>query len=207
MATEIHPKAKRAATIFLLAAGAVLWIPTARLLMGRPPAFLRDLGYLSGPPGTPLAWVLACLVALLYTAFAVGNIPLVRQHCCRLSAAKLLGVVAAVAAAIVEEAFFRRLVMDWVQSAEGGRLLQIAASGLIFGLAHGSWGIVTGRIAAGVGAMIATGSLGFALGAVYLIGERSLAPVIASHFVVTATIQPGMMYAAFSGQLHRPKSV
>ena len=54
--------------------------------------------------------------------------------------------------------------------------------------------------------MIATGTLGAALGVVYVVGDRSLAPVIISHFIVTATIQPGIMFAAFSGQMQRTGS-
>jgi hypothetical protein len=49
--------------------------------------------------------------------------------------------------------------------------------------------------------MIATGTLGTALAFVYVVGHRSLAPVIVAHFTVTATIQPGIMLAAFSGQM------
>ncbi|HUF17494.1 MAG TPA: CPBP family intramembrane glutamic endopeptidase [Thermoanaerobaculia bacterium] len=173
--------------------------------MGRPPGFLRDLGFLSGPAGTPLAWILALAVAFAYATYTVRNNPLVREHWRALSAAKLLGVTAAVGAAVVEEAFFRRVIMDAVLSAGGGSLVQVVVSGLVFGLAHGVYGIVTGRLAVGLGVMIATGTVGIALGAVYVIGERSLAPVIVSHFIITATIQPGIMYAAFSGQMGRPK--
>lgn len=202
---EIDPRVRRNAIIVLALAGAILWFPIAHVLLGRPPGFLRDLGFLSGPAGTPLAWILALAVAFAYATYTVRNNPLVREHWRALSAAKLLGVTAAVGAAVVEEAFFRRVIMDAVLSAGGGSLVQVVVSGLVFGLAHGVYGIVTGRLAVGLGVMIATGTVGIALGAVYVIGERSLAPVIVSHFIITATIQPGIMYAAFSGQMGRPK--
>ncbi len=51
--------------------------------------------------------------------------------------------------------------------------------------------------------MIATGTLGTALALVYVVGNRRLAPVIVAHFIVTTTIQPGIMLAAFSGQMRR----
>jgi hypothetical protein len=51
--------------------------------------------------------------------------------------------------------------------------------------------------------MVATGALGTALAFVYVIGNRSLAPVIVAHFLVTATIQPGILFAAFSGEMRR----
>ena len=201
---DVDRKAKRRAIASLLIAGALLWIPVARLLLGQPPGFLRDLGFFSGPGGTAFGWALALAVAFAYAAFTVRNIPLVRRYWRALAAVKLLAVGVAFPAAIVEEAFFRRLVMDSLLANGSGPAIQVLASGLVFGAAHGVWGIVTGRIVAGVGAMVATGTVGIALAVVYVVGERSLAPPIVSHFLITATIQPGIMFAAFSGQLPRP---
>lgn len=201
----IHRRAKRRALLFLAAATAILWLPVIGVLLGQPPGFVRNLGFVSEPHGTVLAWVLALAVALLYSSFAIRNIPLVRENWHALTAAKLLGVAAAVGAAVVEEAFFRRVVMDRVFGAGGGSVMQILASALIFGLAHGIWGIVTGNLVAGIGATIATGTVGAALAMVYLVGGRSLAPVITSHFIIDAVIQPGIMFAAFSGQMPRPE--
>ena len=194
-------RAESRAVVFLVVAGAILWTPMALLLMGRPPAFLRNLGFFSGPPGPPVAWVLGFIVAVLYAGFAVRKIPLVRQHWRAVSWLKLLGIVIAVAAATVEEAFFRRWLMDSLMRAGWPAAGQILASGLAFGAAHGLWGVVTGRLMVGLRAMMATGIVGLALAAVYCIGERSLAPVIVSHFIVTATIQPGILIAAFSGEM------
>jgi hypothetical protein len=202
---EIDPKAKRRAIVSLVVAGAILWFPVARLLLGHPPGFLRDLGFFSGPSGTPIAWGLALVVAFLYAGFTVRNNPLVREHWRALSLAKALGVTVAVAAAIVEEAFFRRLLMDGLLAAEISSIGQILLSGVVFGLAHGIWGIVTGRLMLGLRVMVATGTVGIALAVVYLVGDRSLAPPIVSHFMITATIQPGIMFAAFSGQMPRPE--
>ena len=140
---------------------------------------------------------------MLYSAYAIRNIPLVRQHWRTISFVKLLGVLAAVAAAVVEEAFFRRLLMNALLRAGWPTTAQVFASGFVFGIAHASWALVTGRVAVGVGAMVATGALGTLLGLVYIVGNRSLAPVIVAHFLVTATIQPGIMFAAFSGQTRR----
>ncbi len=180
-----------------------MWWPVALMLIGVPPRFLRDLGFASGPPGTLLAWSLGLVVGVFYAAYAVRNIPLVREHWRAVSLFKLLGILLAVAAALVEEAFFRRFLMDALMRAGWPAVVQVVASGLVFGLAHGIWGIMTGRVSVGIGTMIATGTLGTALGVVYVVGDRSLAPVIIAHFIVTATIQPGIMFAAFSGQMGR----
>ena len=196
-----NPREVRMAAITLTVAAVVLWIPLIHLLLGRDSGFLADLGFRSGPPGTAVAWVLGVVVAVLYAGYAIRNNPLVREHWLRFSGLKLLGIVAAVGAAVVEEAFFRRILMDWVLAQGGPALVQIMVSGMIFGLAHGVWGIVTRRVWVGLKVMFATGTVGVALAVVYVVGGRSLAPVIASHFLITASIQPGIMIAAFSGQL------
>lgn len=196
---------KRRAIIFLTIAGGILWLPIIHRLTGGDSGFLRQLGFFSGPGGTLPAWILAGVVALLYSGFTVRNIPMVRQYWRRISGLKLLAIIVALAAAVVEEAFFRRFIMDRVMAAGGNALLQIGISGFAFGLAHGIWGIATGKISAGVGAMISTTILGIALAIVYVIGGRSLAPPIVSHFIITAIIQPGIMFAAFSGQMQRQK--
>lgn len=95
------------------------------------------------------------------------------------------------------------MIMDGIMAAGGGPLLQILASALVFGLAHGICGIVTERLAVGVGVMIATGVVGAALAVIYLVGERSLAPPSVAYFLITATIQPGITLAAVSGQTGR----
>ena len=178
-----------------------MWVPVAQLLLGNPPRFLRNLGFLSGPRGTPLAWGLGLLIATFYAAYPIRQIPLVGEHWRAVSLLKLLGLLVAVAASLVEEAFFRRFLMDGLMRVGWSIAFQVLASGLVFGVAHASWALITGRLEAGVGAMIATGILGTALAIVYVLGNRSLAPVVVAHFIVTAAIQPGIMIAAFSGQM------
>jgi hypothetical protein len=203
MPDSVTPRVKRNAMIFLVLAGGAMWIPVAQALFGRPPGFLRGLGFLSGPRGTFVAWSVGFAVAGLYSAYAVRRIPLVRQHWRAVSVVKFVGVLVAISAAIVEEAFFRRLLMDALLRAGWPDALQVIASGVIFGAAHASWALVTGHVAVGVGAMIATGTLGTGLALAYILGDRSLAPVIVAHFMVTATIQPGIMFAAFSGRMRQ----
>jgi hypothetical protein len=203
MPDSVTPKVKRNAMIFLVLAGGAMWIPVAQALFGRPPRFLRDLGFLSGPSGTFTAWSVGFALAGLYSAYAVRRIPLVRQHWRDVSLVKVVGVLVAISAAVVEEAFFRRFLMDGLLRAGWPDALQVIASGVIFGIAHASWALVTGHVVVGVGAMIASGTLGTGLALVYILGDRSLAPVIVAHFMVTATIQPGITFAAFSGQMRQ----
>ena len=203
----MNPAVKRSSAVFLVLAGGLMWWPLTSKLLGSPPGFLRNLGFVSGPKGTVLAWCLGLVVGAVYATYAVRNIPLVGEHWRAASPFKVLGILVAVSASVVEEAFFRRVLMDELLRPAWPTVVQVVASGLIFGLAHGIWGIMTRRVSVGVGTMVATGTLGTALGIVYVLADRSLAPVIVAHFIVTATIQPGITFAAFSGQMRKNAAV
>ena len=202
---QASSRAKRGAIIFMLLVGGILWIPLACNLLGRDVFFLRDLGLLSGPRGTWLAWLLGFVIATGYATYSIRNIAGLAQTWWRPNLLKLLSLLMSMAAAIVEEAFFRRFIMDWVDWAGGGAVLQVIASGLTFGAAHLIWGLATWHFMTGVRVALATGSLGLCWGVVYIIGDRSLAPVIVSHFLVSFCIHPGSILAAFSGQMRRSK--
>jgi membrane protease YdiL (CAAX protease family) len=124
----ITPGQRRRATIFLCIAGGILWIPLGRKLLGVDVVFLRNL-WPADAGSSWLAWSLALVVAVLYSGFFVLRGPPTVRGWWRLNPLKLLAIVMSVADAIVEEAFFRRLVMDMMASRGGGAMLQILASG------------------------------------------------------------------------------
>ena len=154
-------------------------------LVTKPQAFLSHLGFAPGQIGVPLAWLLAAMVTIYYV-WGVSRIPAVREHMFRLSPLKLLAVVTAVMAAVVEEVIFRKWVMDFLDKQGLGAVLQVLASGLAFGLAHAIWIIPTRSVDAVLHAIVATGIVGVALGITYLEADRSLAPCIVAHFFMTA---------------------
>ena len=85
--------------------------------------------------------------------------------------------------------------MDALNNSGYGPIVQVLASGLAFGIAHLIWGIKNFK--AGLNAMVSTSALGAALAVVYLVGDRSLAPCVVAHIVVTALIEPGLVLAGF----------
>ncbi len=176
-------------------------LPIIQHVAVRPQGFLKDLGFSSGPRGTPASWLAAMIVALLCIRFCVKHIPPVAQHLLRLSPLKVMSVVVAVVAATIEEAFFRRWVMDAVLRAGGTGWIQVLASALAFGVPHGYIGLIRRSFPIALGAVIATTIIGAALAVVYLLGERSLAPCITGHFLIDAAILPGLMLAGASGQM------
>ena len=188
------------ATLLLAILAFPMAIPTFRKFFGHNSGFLRDLGFLNGPGGTAPAWILAMLIAIVYTGFAVRNVPPVARTWLRLDWRKLVVLLAAIAAATVEEAVFRRIVMDSVVAWGGGAFLQIAVSAVAFGGTHSIFGLIKRNAQAAWRASLITGILGGALGVVYLLGDRSLAPCIAAHFLITLALEPGLLTAAITDE-------
>ena len=112
----------------------------------------------------------------------------------RIDRLKIVAILTAVFAGIMEEVIYRKWLMDYLNSQDFSVILQVILSGLAFGIIHLLWGIK--NIKAGVNAFISTSLLGIALAIVYLVSGRSLAPCIVAHFIITALIEPGLLIAA-----------
>jgi uncharacterized protein len=157
-----------------------------------------------GQPGTIhfLSWLAAALVAIAYSFYS-RRLPSVRRMMFRPDLLKLVAICAAIVAALCEEGVFRKMLMDALKHEGFAGVLQVLASGLAFGAAHALWGLLKGSLRAASAAMIATGVLGTALAVVYLLAGRNVWPCVVSHFVVTATIEPGLVLSALRGEMGR----
>ncbi|GHA13911.1 hypothetical protein GCM10008090_24610 [Arenicella chitinivorans] len=162
------------------------------------PGFIAYLGFTREGSGTLLSWFLAMVVTVLY-CYGAASISDVKQYMFKLDFLKFVAVVGAVCAGIVEELVFRKWVMDYLAGEDFSIAIQIVVSGLLFGAAHLIWGVR--NIKAGINAAISTSLLGLALGVVYWVGDRSLAPCIAAHFVISALIEPGLLISAQQDKL------
>ena len=206
MAAVRDPSIRKAAIILALITaieGFFVFPP----LLEKPARFLARLGLTPGPHvSPPLGWILAAVVTALFVGYAV-RLPSVRANLFRPSWLKLLAVGLAVAAGILEEFYFRQILMDWAMKKGAGSALQVLFSAFTFGLAHAIWAFFRGSWRAGVGAMAATGILGFMLALVYLASHRTLGPCIASHFAINLLIEPGLVLAAVRGEMGRPALV
>jgi uncharacterized protein len=169
-------------------------------LVTKPDEFISSLGFTPSKIGGPLAWILAILISTSYV-WGAATIPAVRERMFRPTLLKLVAVIAAVMAGIVEEVIFRKWIMDDLDKRGMGMLLQVLASGLAFGLAHASWGLLARSLDAALHTVVSTGVLGIALGVVYLAADRSLAPCIVAHFFITALTEPGLMVGGIRGEL------
>lgn len=165
-----------------------------------PAGFARFLDLTSRHPGAPIGWLSALATCAVFLAASL-RLPSVREHFFRPSHLKLLALFVALAAGILEEAVFRKLLMDALLRRGYGPLVQILASGTAFGLAHGVWGLFGRSGRAALGATLATGILGGLLALTYLVGRRSLLPCIAAHMLLNTLIEPGLVLAACRGEM------
>lgn len=160
--------------------------------------FMDFMGFVHGGAGF-LGWLLALLATAIFLGYSV-QLPSVRANLFADSRLKLLGLAVAITAAFCEEAIFRKLVMNGAEHAGHGSALQILASALTFGIAHGVWGAMRGSFGAALGAVAATSVLGAMLAVVYIASHRVLAPCIVAHFVMNAFAEPGLVLAAVRGE-------
>jgi hypothetical protein len=163
-----------------------------------PMGFISYLGLANSNSGTALSWVLALLIVILY-CYSAAKISEVKYYMFRIDRLKVVAIFAAVFAGIMEEVIYRKWIMDYLNSHDFSILWQVILSGFAFGIIHFMWGIK--NIKAGINAFISTSLLGIALAIVYAVSERSLAPCIVAHSIITALIEPGLLIAAKKDKL------
>lgn len=169
----------------LVAFGLLAW------LLRRRGSRLRDLGW-----GQPTRWGAIALgvgIAIVYSGYTALN-PRISPHLLEFSWLKLLALVAAVVAGVVEETIFRGYVMTTLGRMRYGLAVQVLLSGLFFALAH------VYAFAAPLSLLAVQGVtflLGVALAMTYVIGKRSLTPVIISHALIDITIEPWLLLSFF----------
>lgn len=168
--------------------------------------WLDPLGFAEWTDVPAIAWVIAIATGTFFAAFSIRGIPAVRATWRELSWLKFISLWAAAGAAVVEEALFRRVIMDGVAGLGGNLLLQVLASALGFGLAHAVWGLIKMDLWVALSSVVATTFMGLGLAVVYLLADRNLAPCIVGHFLITGAVEPGLMIAAVTGRWDRKGS-
>jgi membrane protease YdiL (CAAX protease family) len=99
--------AERITTWILIGFIVVFGSLVAMSLATTPVAFISFLGFTLTGIGGPLAWLLAALVSIYYV-WGAAKIQAVRDRMFRPTPLKLIAVIAAVMAGIVEEIIFRK---------------------------------------------------------------------------------------------------
>ena len=189
-----HPETRLAAFLLGASVGELAALGVLTWWIHRRGTSLRALGL-----GRATNWrgmVLGLVVALMYSGLTAAFNPTVGPNLLRLIPLKGLAVVAALVAGLVEETIFRGYVMTSLHALGRGRATQVLASGAVFAAAHF---YVFGSPASMLATFGATLVLGTALAVVYLVGKRSLTPVIVSHALVDMIIEPWLLLGFFTG--------
>jgi hypothetical protein len=195
---------KAAAVLAAIACGEGVWAYFQ--VLPHPARFWHFIGLHDLARAGSLAWVLSLGVAAVFVLYS-SKIPAVRETLFTASRLKALGLVVACGASLCEETIIRKIIMDAIQSRGHSVLLQVAVSALAFGLLHSIWGLMGGRIAIAIGAMVATTILGALLALVYVASHRLLAPCILAHFLIDAFTEPGLVLAGLRGQMRSAVAV
>ena len=204
----------RSKTVLILGMTSLfMFSPLAMSLPWHPIPLFQDLGFKRESIAPPLAWILAAITAIAYVLYTMKAIPFVLAKQKEVSLFKLLGILSALVGGIVEEVFFRRWIMDMLMSGGFNPILQVAISGVAFGLAHASWTLLAKRdfkatlpailstsILGIFLAIISTSILGISLAVVYLAGGRNLGPCIFAHVLINLVLEPWLMLSAVSGK-------
>ena len=191
----------RAKTALILGiTAAVMVSPLVMSMFWGPIPLFQNLGFERGSIASPLAWILATILAIVYVSYTMKVIPFVLAKQKEISLFKLLGILAALAGGIVEEVFFRRWLMDMLMSVGITPILQVVISGVAFGLAHTCWMLARGDFKFMLPAVLSTTVLGILLAIIYLIGGRNLGPCIFAHMIINMIIEPWLMLSSISGK-------
>jgi len=154
------------------------------------------------------AWMAALVITAAYVAYAARAFPLIREKFFTLNSMKLVAIIFAIVTGTVEELYFRKFLMDWAAHHGLAAAAQIGISAVVFGVAHGVWGVFAKQWRMAIGATVATGILGLLLALVYLAAGRHVAPCIWAHMLINLAIEPWLILAAASnGSPVRPRTV
>jgi membrane protease YdiL (CAAX protease family) len=192
----VHGSPEQRFLLWILGGVIVEWFFVVALwfvLRARGSSF-RDLGVWR--LGTWPAWVMALLFAALSIGSNLRFLP--RMHIpisyaflppgFHLVAALLLGITAG----FCEEVLFRAFLMTEFANAGYGNVMQVLMPGLAFGLAHAIY--LNQGLLPWLGIMLPTAFLGMMWGIAYLLGRRSLLPVLVAHFLNDATALPWVAF-------------
>ncbi|MEB5481760.1 CPBP family intramembrane metalloprotease [Shouchella clausii] len=184
-----------ASTSILLTTSILSWF------IGNPKRFIETrMGIHEGVFADFYVWLFTFIIVIGYVVYTIIALPFVRAQLFNMSWLKIIGVWAALATGIVEEVLFRHLLMDFLQSFHVSEVLQIILSGIIFGFAHGAWGIFRRDAKIVLPVIISTTILGCFLATLYIMSGRSTFAPIVAHVLINLIIEPWLMLSAISGK-------
>lgn len=188
-------------TAMILAGGASAFtISIVFWYLGNPTQFIEHrLGINSNAFNSLWAWLFTLIITVGYISYTLKAVPFVREHLFTFSWLKIIGIWVAFVSSIVEEILFRQILMDWLMSIDYGIIIQIIASAVIFGVAHGAWVLLRGEIKIALPVILSTTVLGGLLAILYIVAGRNLLAPIVAHILINLFIEPWLILSAISG--------
>lgn len=169
--------------------------------LGNPQQFIEHrLGINSDAFNNPTVWIFTFVIAIGYIMYTAKVIPFVRKHLFTFSWLKVIGIWAALIFSTLEEVLFRQILMDWLMSLDYSITIQVLASAIIFGLAHGAWVLLRGEFKIGLPVILSTTVLGGLLAVLYIIADRNILAPIVAHILINLFIEPWLILSAISGK-------
>ncbi|HEY1953405.1 MAG TPA: hypothetical protein VGG76_11435, partial [Gemmatimonadaceae bacterium] len=126
-AAELDPRAVKRAWIFMIAAIALYAWPFSFLPRGALgwTGFFHFLGFGAPSPAPLRGWLLAAVLVTGFCAAGMRGYPLIRRHLFDGGAIKIVAVVFAFFSGVMEEVWFRLLIMNWAQAHGHGPAAQV----------------------------------------------------------------------------------
>lgn len=147
-----------------------------------------------------VVWIFTLIITIGYILYTIKVIPFVQEHLFTFSWLKVIGLWAAVVSGIVEEVFFRQVLMDWLMSLHYAIPIQVIASAVVFGLVHGAWVLLRGDLAIAIPVIVSTTVLGGLLAILYIVADRIILAPIVAHILINLFIEPWLVLAAVTGK-------
>ncbi|MFB3188414.1 CPBP family glutamic-type intramembrane protease [Staphylococcus pseudintermedius] len=148
------------------------------------------------------AWIFTLLIALIYVLYTIMAVSFVKKHIWKCSILKVLGLWIAITSSITEEIVFRQLVIEKLYELEYTTWIQIIISGIIFGIAHGLWGLLGKEIKVIFPIILTTTILGILLAMLYIYTNNNIFYPIVSHTLINFFIEPWLLLAVISKRWH-----
>jgi membrane protease YdiL (CAAX protease family) len=180
----------------MLAGGVVasFVVALAIWILPDPVRFVGSMGQVSAVPA--LGWIVAVVVAIGYTAYTLWAVPIVRVIAVERSWFRLLAIPLALLSGVLEEMFFRRVVMNALADGGVSLLAQILLSALLFAVVHCVWALFAKSWRIVLPVLGSTFALGVLLSLVYVASDRVIIPAILTHIAINLVIEPGLLHSA-----------
>jgi hypothetical protein len=196
---------KRRKTGFILVVFSMIMLSPfiMNLIWIKNPIF-QNLGFSSDTAAPFSYWILSLTLSISYILYTFRKVPFVLKMQREISVLKFIGILSAFASGLLEEIIFRRWFMDYMMRLGHGEIIQILASGGIFGSAHSVWFFIKKESKFALQAVISTTALGLGLAIIYVLNGRNIGPCIAAHVLINLVIEPCLILSTVSGEWKSP---